>query len=228
MSIGAVIAQKRREKALTQQELAKRLENDDIHVSLKAVSKWEQDAVLPNAAQFLALCRALEIHDVLGEFLGVHSGLMSGLTAEGRARVTEYAQLLRESRRFGLHEERARALRRIRLYDLPVSAGPGTFLDSEGYEEIELPTDAPEAADYALRISGTSMEPVYHDGQIVWVKEQNSLQPGEIGVFVYDGCSYIKQLRSDGRGVVLHSLNPENGDIPVSDSLPLQVMGKLL
>lgn len=34
------------------------------------------------------------------------------------------------------------------------------------------------------------MEPVYHDGQIVWVKKTDTLQSGEVGVFlckkVYD------------------------------------------
>jgi hypothetical protein len=36
------------------------------------------------------------------------------------------------------------------------------------------------------------MEPVYHDGQIVWVQPCNSLSIGEVGIFVYDGDGYIK------------------------------------
>ena len=29
----------------------------------------------------------------------------------------------------------------------------------------------PKGADFGVRVSGDSMEPVYHDGQIVWVEE---------------------------------------------------------
>ena len=36
------------------------------------------------------------------------------------------------------------------------------------------------------------MEPVYHDGQIVWIQKCESLAVGEVGVFVYDEKGYFK------------------------------------
>ena len=36
------------------------------------------------------------------------------------------------------------------------------------------------------------MEPVYHDGQIVWAQPCGSLNVGEVGIFIYDGDGYIK------------------------------------
>lgn len=36
------------------------------------------------------------------------------------------------------------------------------------------------------------MEPVYHDGQIVWVERCETLSIGQVGVFVYDGEGYLK------------------------------------
>ena len=36
------------------------------------------------------------------------------------------------------------------------------------------------------------MEPRYHDGQIVWVKRCEELECGDIGIFVYDDCGYLK------------------------------------
>ena len=222
------MAARREELGLLQVDVARLLAAEGVKITQKGISKWERDAAVPDARQFLALCKVLEIRDVMEEFMDIHYNLLSGLNKEGRARVIEYAQILRESERFGIHENPAPTRRMIRLYDLPVSAGPGTFLDGESFELIELPEDAPEEAGFALKVSGTSMEPTYHDGQIIWVKEQNSLMPGEIGVFVYDGCSYVKQLIIDDRGVVLHSLNPEKEDILVSHSLPLRVMGRVL
>ena len=47
-----------------------------------------------------------------------------------------------------------------------------------------------------------------------------------IGVFLYDGSAYLKQLRRDGGRVFLHSLNPAYADLEVSDALPLRVLGK--
>ena len=223
-----MLAARREELGLLQVDVARLLAAEGVKITQKGISKWERDTALPDARQFLALCKVLEIRDVMEEFMDIHYNLLAGLNKEGRARVIEYAQLLRESERYGIHEDPTPSHRMVRLYDLPVSAGPGTFLDGESFELIELPEDAPDDVGYALKVSGTSMEPRYHDGQIVWVKEQNSLMPGEIGIFNYDGSSYVKQLIVDDRGVVLHSLNPEKEDVRVSTALPLRVMGKLL
>ena len=38
------------------------------------------------------------------------------------------------------------------------------------------------------------MEPVYHDGQIVWVKECSEVPVGQVGIFIYDGEGYLKML----------------------------------
>lgn len=51
---------------------------------------------------------------------------------------------------------------------------------------------------------------------------------GEIGIFLYDGCAYLKQLAAKGEHLVLHSLNPEYSDIVISPELPLRVLGKVI
>lgn len=53
---GRLIARRRKEKGLTQKELGRRL-----HVSDRAVSKWERGLNLPDAALFEPLCRELDI-----------------------------------------------------------------------------------------------------------------------------------------------------------------------
>ena len=53
--------------------------------------------------------------------------------------------------------------RTIALYDLPVSAGTGVYLFDSIATDIAIPDNGKTAdADYALRISGDSMEPKYH------------------------------------------------------------------
>ena len=72
--------------------------------------------------------------------------------------------------------------------DLPVSAGTGAFLDEGNFEMVSFPESSiPDGAEFGVRVSGDSMEPVYHDGQIVWVQQCETLRPGEVGVMIYDG-----------------------------------------
>ena len=227
MSIGSVLEQKRKERGLLQAELAELLNEDGIQVSKHAISKWESDKTLPNAHQFLALCKALRIYDVLGEFLGEADELRRGLNARGKERLREYARLLRASEDFCAVTEPV-PLRMLPLYDLAVSAGTGQFLDGENYEMVECGIEVPEGANFGVRIAGNSMEPKYHDGQTIWVHQQRSLMSGEIGIFLYDGDAYLKKLVAEDGQVRLHSLNPEYQDILISAALPLRVLGKVL
>jgi len=116
----------------------------------------------------------------------------------------------------------------LRLYDIPVSAGSGNFLDDSGYEEIEAPSYVPVAVDFALRVSGDSMNPLIRDGQVIWVKEQEVLENGEIGIFSYSGDVYCKKLIADGSRAYLRSLNPAYNDIEILDDYGFKVIGKVV
>ncbi len=88
--------------------------------------------------------------------------------------------------------------RKITLYELPVSAGTGMYLTDTQSVEINIP-DNPDTqdADFALRIKGDSMEPKYHDGDIILVEECDSVEYGELGVFTLDGDAYFKRFGGD-------------------------------
>ena len=71
IKIGAFIAEKRKEKGLTQFQLAERL-----NVTDRAVSKWENGKNLPDSAIMLDLCRELgiSVNDLLhGEVITVEN-----------------------------------------------------------------------------------------------------------------------------------------------------------
>ena len=86
----------------------------------------------------------------------------------------------------------------IKYIDMPVSslavsAGTGEFLEEGNFEMISFPeSSVPAGAEFGIRISGDSMEPVYHDGQIVWVQQCDRVPVGQVGVFIYDGQGYLK------------------------------------
>jgi transcriptional regulator with XRE-family HTH domain len=118
--------------------------------------------------------------------------------------------------------------RAILLYELPVSAGVGVYLDEAEAESINIPDNEKTAdADYALRISGNSMEPKYRDGDILLVRNADSIDVGELGIFLLDGCGFFKVFGGDR----LLSLNPSYGPILLKDFADVQckglVVGKL-
>lgn len=99
-----------------------------------------------------------------------------------------------------------------------VSAGTGYDLnDGDQWDTIEIPdTREAQRADFALTISGDSMEPVYYDGDIVLIKSQSAVDGGEIGIFIIENNGFIKKYGGDR----LISLNAAYDDIMFSDYDP--------
>ena len=115
--------------------------------------------------------------------------------------------------------------RTVLLYDLPVSAGPGVYLDDTTADEITIPDSEKTAmADFALRISGNSMEPRYHDGDVLLVQDTDSVEVGELGVFILDGNGYFKKYGGD----CLISLNPEYGNIMLKEYAETVCCGRVV
>ena len=93
---------------------------------------------------------------------------------------------------------------------------------------IEVEENVPINANFGVRISGDSMEPQFSDGQIVWVHQQQIIEDGEIGIFIYNGDAYCKKYKSDSNGVYLISLNPQYSPIQVLETDELRVFGKVV
>ena len=115
--------------------------------------------------------------------------------------------------------------RSVLLYNLPVSAGPGVYLDDSAAEEISIPNNEKTfSTDFALRISGNSMEPKYHDGDVLLVENTDSVEIGELGIFILDGNGYFKKFAGDR----LVSLNSEYGDILLRDYVETVCCGRVV
>lgn len=227
-NIGPVLYKLRTEKKISQRELALKLCEKGIAVTNQAVSKWENGTTQPSAVQFIALCDILEVHDVVGEFSGKKSGLLNGLNSYGREMVKDYIDLLKLSDKYREEAVRVIPIRKLPLYHISASAGTGQFLDSSDYELTEVGDDVPESANFGVRLAGDSMEPEYHDGDIVWVMQERALNSGEIGVFLYDGDVYCKELDLSKGQVRLKSLNINYAPITVSEDNNFRVFGKVV
>lgn len=111
-------------------------------------------------------------------------------------------------------------------YDHPASAGTGQYLNDVRVEQIELPVDVD--ADFVIPIKGDSMEPDYHDGDLVFIQTSVDLNDGVIGVFNYNGDAYIKQLVIDKDQAYLHSLNPAYKDMPITPETDFRIIGEVV
>ena len=230
-TIGSILTSLRREKGISQKELARMLRKRGMDITNQGISKWENGSTQPNASQFLVLCDELGVQDISAIFLGTSDeGPLAGLNSEGRQKVNEYAAVLRASGMFAPTVEVTPIgrLRTLPIYSIAVAAGTGQFLDSSDYELVEVGSDVPLSANFGVCIAGDSMEPDYHDGQVVWVHQQQTLNHGEIGVFLYDGNAYMKRLRDRVGGVRLQSINTGYPDIVVSDPSLFRVLGRVV
>lgn len=105
------------------------------------------------------------------------------------------------------------------VYDQTAAAGLGNYLDTPQSHREQWPSLAvPRGTDFAIVISGDSMEPKIHDGDMVFVKKATKIDPGKVGIFLWRGEAYCKQLVLDrqNKEVHLHSLNPKYSDIIIT------------
>lgn len=112
----------------------------------------------------------------------------------------------------------------IRYSLLSASAGTGAYLDDENME-MRLFPDTPEArrADLVIPVEGRSMEPMFYDGDELFVHRQENVEIGEIGIFIKDGKGYVKEAGEDR----LISINPDYEDI-YADDTPIFCVGKVI
>ena len=154
------------------------------------------------------------------------------LEPPGQRKVITYAEKLRDEqekrRKAKINEvsEKVVQLYGYDYYDHAASAGTGQYLNDVRVERIELPVDVD--ADFVIPIKGDSMEPDYHDGDLVFIQTSVDLNDGVIGVFNYNGEAYIKQLVIDTEQAYLHSLNPDYEDMPITPETDFRIIGEVV
>lgn len=115
-------------------------------------------------------------------------------------------------------------INKLKLFNNPVSAGYGSWLDDGcEYNYVDLDHDY-NHADFALKVKGDSMSPLYNDGDIVLVKSLTLIEPGQVGVFVLNNEGYLKQWQ----GNRLISINQNYKPIQISEDDKFFIVGKVV
>ena len=126
-------------------------------------------------------------------------------------------------------DEAVKTCKFVPLFELSACAGDGFYTD--GPSDIEDKVESPyEYADFAVNISGRSMEPTIRDGSMVFVQDIKDLLDRDIGIFVVDGQVMCKRYRENGTG---KWLEPDNESdefkvIHIKDETNCIIQGKVL
>ena len=248
--IGQRIQEVRKAHGVSLEGLSYALRHYGIDMKQTGNGRWESGTVIPNAYQLMALSHIFQIEDPKTFFAETPADA-DALNEEGLRKVREYKEDLIASGKYRPAPAPAAGsnvlkFREMPMSLLPVSAGPGAFLDENNFELRRFPADEiPDGAEFAIRISGDSMEPVYSSGQIIWVQLCKQLRPGEVGIFEYDGNGYVKMYdeqypeetfldeytTSDGQVLpqpVLVSYNEAYAPRPVNPNTSFCIIGRVL
>lgn len=221
---------------MSQKELASHL-----GVVPSRVSNWETGTNMMDVDMLFKICDLLNVS--INDIYGVYPDSKITLSFEEIEHIKKYRSLDdfgrdtvdwmigREKERKDTEDERHTTLielppriRQIPYFYKNASAGTGEIIfDNPPEERIEIP-DTPEniRADYAIGVNGRSMEPLYNDGDILLVEIVQSIDVGEIGIFIKDEKSYVKQLGE----TELISINKEHDNITLDDTV--RCMGKVV
>jgi len=229
-NIGEVIALHRKNRKMSQIDIASALEKYDIHIKNAAVSAWEKRNSIPSADTLLALCEILGINDIYTEFIGENpNDPFKDLNEEGVKKVLDYIELLKKT---GDYQKQTAEIvdfqpRIMKVAVLPASAGTGNFIDDENFDEVEIYDHVPRKATFGVYLDGDSMEPRFKDEQLVWIEQTDCLDSGDIGLFYLDGKTYFKKYIVKAAGTFLLSLNAKYKPIPISKYSSFKIFGKL-
>lgn len=101
------------------------------------------------------------------------------------------------------------------------------------YEEI-TPRMAQKGKHFALMVRGKSMEPTLQEGDVVIVRQQPTVENGEIAIVLINGDeATVKEIREDPAGLTLIGHNvavytPHFYTRDQIESLPITILGKVV
>ncbi len=228
--LGRVIRQYRLAAGLGQAELA-----SGLGISKTAVGNWELGLARPDLSTVPRLCAALSLP--VTELLGMQTE--SALSGEDRAVLDAFHHLDRYDRDTVLQlmarlrfqqdrreEDRLRdAYLPLCLYEDAAAAGIGTPMQDRAEDRTVyvLSSRVPSGTNGLIHVNGRSMEPVFPDGSYVYVDTAAPVLPGQVGIFIVNGESFIKRYQPDG----LYSINPRYRPILFGEGTDIRLFGRV-
>lgn len=248
MSFGERLKVVRKEIKYSQEKLGKLIGYGD-----STITGYENGTNKPNLDIFIKLCKIFDRDPnyFLQDYI---TGIAPQLNPEDQYIIDRYKSLTLHDKEivdhiFNMKPEIIKPIIRYEsivaddviyfpLVRQKASAGIGdtTHQSSNETNRIGFPlSEVPEGVTHAIVIDGFSMEPMFFDGQIVFINAGKDCNDGDFGIFQVTTPDktdvYCKQLKYDNQGrKYLHSVS-ERADDPEfieSDETILQCIGKII
>ena len=220
-----------RERAGMEQKTLAKL----IGVTGNAVSNWENGRGRPDINLLPDICRALNV--TMYDLFDMEDPSIR-YSAGDQIFLDQYKQLS-PGHRMAVDQmvdtllkvqiaESVPLIRRLTFYQKSLAAGVGdpSEIDDEGQPIFLYASREVDRADCVFTVNGDSMEPEYHNGDMVLVSripDAPDLQPGEVGAFIVGNETYIKAYREEG----LESLNPKYPIMHFHDAESVYLIGRV-
>lgn len=108
-----------------------------------------------------------------------------------------------------------------------VSAGVGERLHEETLFTATVKAPIPPH-DLALKVNGDSMEPMFKDGEIIFVEKTHNIKNGQIGIFIIEEEAYVKKVLVEDDRLTLISLNKNYKDLHFYENQSVKLIGKVI
>lgn len=236
--VGLKIKEYRKDNRLTQEALAEKL-----GVTKQTVSRYEKGERKANQDILFALCDIFGV--TIDDFFPSKNDsvkiivntsdinvIYNQLHNDRQIKVYDYAteQLKEQNNVVSMSDyiQEETDWYEVKFYG-SISAGTGLYLDDEQVETINFSSNmVPNGTDFCLKVNGDSMEPMFNNGDYVFIKRETEFRNGTIGAVIVNGEAYLKKLYITDNSIKLVSLNKKYKDITVTDTDNFKYVGTVV
>jgi len=224
---GERLAQLRENKDMNQRELA-----EALGVTRGAVSMWEIGQRTPDSNTLQKIASFFNVS--IDYLLGLTDDPTPPKQSDKQVRLAIARKAMLEAQM--KHYPNTIPFDKSRLFLAPVlgiiRGGPPTYAEEEieGYMYVDPVISGVSEGDelFFLRVKGDSMTPRFQPGDLVLIKRQDSVQPGEVSAVIVNGNeACLKKVYFSGDNLILQSTNPAYEPIIVP-AYDCQIIGKAI
>jgi repressor LexA len=189
MDIGEMLQQRRKELGLTMAEIAEK-----VNVSEGTISRWESGEIQNMKRDKInSLAKALHISPLA----------IMGISPKEEPPVKRYREIMEIGKKtFPLYSG--------------IACGEPLLMDENIECYISSTTEL--QADFVLRAVGSSMEPGIHDGDLVFIRSQPSVDNGQVAAVAIGDSATLKRVYwyQQTQTLILRADNPRVGEMVYS------------
>lgn len=226
MSIGENLKSLRKSRNLTLENLSNELNKtypNTLNFNKGKISKWENNKEEPmlSSIKLLADYFNVTIDDIYKGVTKSNINVIYNKLEDGRkVKVVEFAERQLDE------QNNSKVIPLVGV----TAANPQVMEYADEINDVEVSTNVPSNADFALVVRGDSMEDEYYDGDIVFYRSQNQVENGELAIVEIegDGVTFKKVIFDyDNKKIILRSLNEKYPD-RIVDSDQARIIGKVV